>query len=274
MTKLALYKAMIPLMYLQIISFAVQAQSIIEVSESLKQNGKRYEVKGKGIGANMIFQFGGFAMTTVQDETANRSRKKKAFNPLKEVNVEKTSSFTMVSQEGAIASIKVGLTIYRKQRNNKSLVFNDEEKGSFNIENDPDILETSYHYTANILTNLDTGYWEVVFIEKVGQEVLGGKVFNGWLTNGDRTVQIAPVAKYEPSNKSSLMQLQLMVNNYFPGFELREKGEALAAVQTAAEKYKGYVWLADDLNPRDELLLAAVSTTILRESKRRQRAGD
>jgi hypothetical protein len=242
----------------------IQAQQVIRISEELLTDGERFQIKTKS-GIGYRFKFDIYEVTKYKQGPTKTVTKSPLFSNFEEAKSDSKSSFHFVSTQGDSSVVNINKNMVYRGFDNEFYLSLSNNTSSFSWGfGSQEVFESSNNYNALISTTSDSSLWRLILTEKYGTQVEGVKGFSGWLTDGERRVEILPVFDYQ---KKMSLALELLVGEDvgLKGYEFRENAKAIGAVQLGPFPKKMYAWFAGDLDSNTKFLLAASYSALLAE---------
>lgn len=228
----------------------------IAISEYLSSNSDMMKVKmgTQWMGRIWNIKFGDYAVVRKSKMSAKTTKQKSNF--LRTKSEYKTGyKFSFILTNKLVDSAFVD-ALYSE---------NVEEVHSFELFRDfylgrDEVLKDSISFTARIsLSSNRNDNWSLSLLMTSGTEI--ELKHEGVLTNGARIIWIDPVTSIRDRNDKQMLPAL--------GYEFRENGKAICAVQYLGSGAFGYnknrVWLDSRLKQEMKLILAASMTAILQE---------
>lgn len=239
----------------------VEAQHLIKISEELFDTGERIQIKSKsGIGFRFFFDI--YEMSKYKQGPTETISKSPLFSAFEDSKSEAKSSFFFVSSDGHSSVVNINKNMVYRGYDDQFILSLSLKNGAFSWGfGSEEVFESSNNYNAIISTTFDSTLWSLILIEKYGTEVEGAKGFSGWVSNGDRFVEILPIFAYQ-NKKGQVQKISFLEDWMVKGFEFRENNKAIGAVQLGPFP-EFFAWFAQDLDPGARFLLAASYSAIL-----------
>jgi len=237
------------------LSVSFYAQKTIVLSDSLAANSDRLPVKmgTQWFGKIWKFKFGEYVVASSKMGWTNTSTKGNLFNTKTKSKTTQKFSFTLAGPGTDIANVNAASNIESSEVHSLELFTN------LTIGTDV-TLNQSNNFSAYIRINGDTteGWALLMHVVLEFDKVTKAESL---LTNGTRKIYLYNVTsndKGEDDRKYPAM-----------GYELRENGKAVAAVQFYGGGLMGtnknIIWLSKDADPAFRLVLAAALTAVLQD---------
>ena len=248
-------KKSIVLICLLILSVSIYAQKTIVLSDSLAANSDRLPVKmgTQWFGKIWKFKFGDYEVASSKMGWANTSSKGNLFNTKTKSKTTQKFSFTLAGPGTDNTHVNAASNIESSEVHSLELFTN------FTIGTDVTLKESN-NFSAYIRNNNDTNDTWALLMHVVLEFDQVTKA-ESLLTNGTRKIYLHNVTsndKGEDDRKYPAM-----------GYELRENGKAIAAVQFYGGGMMGtnknIIWLSKDADPAFRLMLAAALTAVLQD---------
>ena len=231
------------------------AQKTIVLSDSLAANSDRLPVKmgTQWFGKIWKFKFGEYEVASSKMGWTTTSSKGNLFNTKTKSKTTQKFSFTLSGPGSDNAHVNAASNIESSEVHSLELFSN------FTIGTDVTLKENN-NFSAYIRNNNDTTDTWALLMHVVLEFDQVTKA-ESLLTNGTRKIYLHNVTsndKGEDDRKYPAM-----------GYELRENGRAVAAVQFfgggALGTNKNIIWLSKDIDPAFKLMLAAALTAVLQD---------
>ena len=238
-----------------LLTLSLYAQKTIVLSDSLAANSDRLPVKmgTQWFGKIWKFKFGDYEVASSKMGWTNTSSKGNLFNTKTKSKTTQKFSFTLAGPGADNANVNAASNIESSEVHSFELFTN------FTIGTDA-TLKQKNNFSAYIRINNDTTEgWALLM--HVTLELDKVTKAESLLTNGTRKIYLYTVTsndKGEDDRKYPAM-----------GYELREDGKAVAAVQFFGGGLMGtnknIIWLSKDADPAFRLMLAAALTAVLQD---------
>ncbi len=253
---------LLPTVFLFFISSQGFGQGLMAVSDNLLSNGTAYPVTWKGISTFPKFQFHTFRVVSGKTGWTKSKYNSKLFSRLETINSTQNGSYDVVSQAGDSAVVNFSRNFDYRGLQEKGFVI-EGPHGELTIGSDQEILSTNDNYVALIETSPTESVWRLVVTQKNGTE--NEPTFYGWLTDGNRKIDIMAVYNYEKPGKKNMVDLMMGGDTWHKGFELFENGKSIGAVQLGPNKKQLVIWLSDEIDSFTEFLVATASIGLLKD---------
>lgn len=240
-------------------STSVQAQRLMAVSDNLLKNGTAYPVTWKGMSTFPKFRFHTFQVVEGKTGFTKTKYNSKLFDRLETSKSDHNGSFLILSLAGDSAMVNFSRNLDYRGLTSGGIVIGGIQFGG----GDEEVLESKDNYAALIETKPTETAWKLVVTKNYGTEV--GSNFFGWLTDGNRRIDIKAVFDYQEPGKKGAMELMMGSEFWHKGFEFFEDARSIGAVQLGPNKKQFVIWLANDLDPFIELVLASSCIGLLRD---------
>jgi hypothetical protein len=239
----------------------VEAQLILNISDELLATGEQIQIKSKsGFGFRFIFDI--YEMSKYNQGPTESISKSPRASAFEETYSEAKSSFYFMSSQGHSSVINIYKnTVHRGYDDQFHLSLHTKFGSISKVFGSEEVFENTNKYNAIISITSESTLWSLILIEQYGTEVEGAKGFSGWLTNGDRFVEILPIFTYQ--NKKGQIKQELDLEDWMvKGFEFREDNKAIGAVQLGPFP-RFFAWFAQDLDAGTRFMLAASYSALL-----------
>jgi hypothetical protein len=243
-------------------STSVQAQRLMAVSDNLLKNGTAYPVTWKGLSTFPKFQFHTYQVISGKTGWTKSKYNSKLFSRLETASSKYNGSYIMTSQAGDSTIVNFSRNLDYKGLESRGIVI-EGPRGSLTLGSDAEVLESTDNYVALMETGPIPSVWRLVVTQSFGSQA--GPSFFGWLTDGDRRIDIKSVYDYQEPGKKGAMELMMGSEFWHKGFEFFEDARSIGAVQLGPNKKQFVIWLANDLDPLTELVVASSCIGLLRD---------
>jgi hypothetical protein len=243
-------------------STSVQAQRLMAVSDNLLKNGTAYPVTWKGLSSFPKFQFHTYQVISGKTGWTKSKYNSKLFSRLETASSNYNGSYIMVSLAGDSTVVNFSRNLDYRGLESQGIVI-EGPRGSLALGSEAEVLESKDNYVALMETGPTPSVWRLVVTQSFGSQT--GLSFFGWLTDGDRRIDIKSVFDYQDAGKKGAMDLMMGGENWHKGFEFFEDARSIGAVQLGPNKKQFVVWLSNDLDSMTELVLAASCIGLLRD---------
>ncbi len=233
----------------------------IEISNSLKDRADILPVKMGVISMGVYkFKFGNYSVSESKMGWNVATQKGKMFNRKTESSSKQKFFFELNGPTDDVAHVNVVNTIETEALREWVLFSYTTDNFQFRIDEEAELLLEANSFSAVMTINSDTtDIWSLIMTTFKGSKVDEQYKSIALLTNGLRKIQLVPITSNEDGNDKR------KIPGY--GYELREDGQGLAALQFygggAWGANKNIIWLSRDVEPKMKLLLAATLTAVL-----------
>ena len=238
------------------------AQKLMAVSENLLHDGHKYEVKYKGISTFPKYHFHHYNVASGKTGWMKSKYKSGFFSRMEEASSEYKGSYIFVSSKGDSAWVNFNRNADYKGLQSRGIVI-ETPAIDFGIGSAAEVLESKDNYTAVIETNGSENTWRLIVAQKAGSKIQSS--FFGWLTDGDRRIDIKAVFDYQVPGKKGAVDLMMGGLIWHKGFEFFEDARSIGAVQLGPSNKQMVIWLANDIDPFTEFIVSASSVGLLRD---------
>ena len=240
------------------------SQKFMLISDELLQNSDRFSVELKGGGSMFKFQFGSYKVVSSKGGWTKSKYNSKLFSAYETATSDRAISFVFVSAVGDSAIVNLNRNMKYEGFNDPGFTFNGKNS-SLTIGGYQEILESSDNLFGIIESNLGDSVWNLVVTEKFGSRIGGQSPLVGWLTDGQRKIDIYPVFQYQSPGKKNLIDLMLGSEIWLKGFEFFEKGTPLGAVQVGPMKKLFIVWFSKNNDPTTNFVMGSSFAALMHE---------
>ena len=235
------------------VSFNINAQKDIIISDTLSANSERLPVKMgvQWMGKMWKFRFGDYAVVSSKMGWTTSSSKSNLFNTKTETKSREKFSFIMTgrSNDSAVVNAANNLEIQSMQ---------EIEILPHIYSGNNEVLKQARNFSAFITINNDSAYTWALLMNVIRTSV-NENSYNAFITDGERKIVITPATSNKNGTDSRKMPAL--------GYEFYENGTSIGAVQYYGGGMlgmnKNIVWIGKNLDDKTKLLLAAASTAIL-----------
>lgn len=238
-----------------------QKEKTIVISDSLNAHADKLIVKMFGVGVGVSkFKFGDYSIVKTKAGWGTSTEKSKIFNRKTETSSKQKAYFELVGPTADVAHVNTVHEIDSKALREWTWLSYSTQNSKFSIDEESELLFEENTYSAFIAINNDTSdVWSLVMITFSGSQVDPSSKPVALLSNGLRKIYLVPVTSNDRGDDKRLLPAF--------GYELRENGQALAALQFygggAWGGNKSIFWLPQDDEPKMKLLLAAALSAVL-----------
>jgi len=230
-----------------------QAQKHMSISDDLYENSDRFDV-GRRIGWVMSrYHYNSFEVFQAKQGTGmgiqGGSTESNWFGRSKK-KANSRFSFGFASHRGDTALVHLNMT------------YEDRLRSSF-FGRLKEVQVRSYNLSGLIETNDQNSIWNLTISQEYGTN-MGENSYFGWLTNGDRRIEIVPVFNYQNPGRKSLTDIMVGSEIWFKGFEFVENNRAIGAVQ-AAPMNSMSVWFSKQNDPMTDFVIGSTFAALLHE---------
>lgn len=243
--------------YMICLPFYALAQKNIVISDSLKANADKMNVKMGTQWAGKIwkFRFGDYAVVSSKMGWTKTTSKANLFNTRTESKTTQKFSFVLTGATTDTARVNAAVNIKVKELKEFEVLPN------FFLGSN-ELLKETNNFTAFITINGDTtDTWALLMNLMAGTETEGNYKNEALLTNGIRKIFLVTVT----SNKNGDDKHAIPAF----GYELMENGLALGALQFYGGGMlglnKNIIWIHRSLETKMKLILAAGMTAVLQK---------
>ncbi|WP_373493207.1 hypothetical protein [Aquiflexum sp.] len=241
-----------------------QAQKLMFISDELHENADRFEVGMKGGTGRIRYHYNSFKVTKVKVGWTKSKYRSKLFSPLETASSERKLSYEFISHKGDTAWVNLNRNMNYEGINREGLTFFGRNT-SINIGGYQEVLENSDNLFGVIETNSDDVVWSFIVSEKYGTIVGDRPIFVGWLTNGDRKIDILPVFDYQNPGKKNLVDMMFGTEIWLKGFEFVENAKSLGAVQIGPMRKMFIVWFSKKNDPMTDFVMGSTFAALMWE---------
>lgn len=241
-----------------------EAQKLMFISDELHGNADRFEVGIKGGKGIPKYYFSSFKVTDSKAGWKKSKYNSKLFSPMETASSERKLSFEFVSDKGDTAWVNLNRNMNYEGINKEGITFFGRN-ASINFGSYQEVLENSDNLFGVIETNAEEQVWSFIISEKYGSRVGDKPVFVGWLSNGDRMIDIIPVFEYQNPGKKSMVDMMLGSEIWLKGFEFVENGRSLGAVQVGPMKKMFVVWFSKKNDPMTDFVIGSTFAALMPE---------
>lgn len=241
-----------------------EAQKLMFISDELHENADKFEVGMKGGVGILKYYFGSYKVTKTKTGWTKSKYNSKLFSPLETASSERKLSFEFVSDKGDTAWVNLNRNMNYEGINKEGITFFGRNS-SINFGGYQEVLENSDNLLGVIETNAEEPAWSFIVSEKYGSRVGEKPVFVGWLSNGDRMIDILPVFEYQNPGKKSMVDMMMGSEIWLKGFEFVENGRSLGAVQVGPMKKMFIVWLSKKNDPMTDFVIGSTFAALMPE---------
>lgn len=242
----------------------VLAQKLMYISEELHENAEKFEVGMKGGGGMFKYHFKSYKVTQSKAGWTKSKYSSKLFSPMETASSERKLSFEFVSDRGDTAWVNLNRNMNYEGINKEGItIFS--SNAAINFGSYQEILENSDNLLGVIETNVEEQVWSFIISEKYGSRVGDKPVFVGWLSNGDRMIDILPVFEYQNPGKKNMVDMMVGSEKWLKGFEFKEKGSSLGAVQVGPMKKMFVVWFSKKNDPMTDFVIGSAFAALMTE---------
>jgi hypothetical protein len=245
-------------------SSATHAQKLMAVSEGLSQNGDRFEVELKGGGTMFKYQYSSFRVASAKGGWTKNKYNSKLFSAYETATSEKKLSFIFVSDLGDSAIVNLNRNMKYEGFDDPGFTFG-SENATFTIGGYQEVLENSDNLFGIIETNMADSIWNFVISSKSGTKIEENESLKGWLTNGNRKIDILPVFHYGQPGKKNMVDMMLGSEIWLKGFEFIENGNSVGAVQIGPIKNLFVVWFSKLNDPMTNFVIGSSFAALMHE---------
>ncbi|GAB3220195.1 hypothetical protein J0A67_05510 [Algoriphagus aestuariicola] len=253
---------LLPIIYLFFISSFGFAQGLMAVSDNLLSHGTAYPVTWKGMSTFPKFQFHTFQVVSGKTGWTKSKYNSKLFSRLETINTSQNGSYVIASQAGDSAVVNFTRNFDYQGLEARGFVI-EGPHGNWTIGSEQEVLDTDDNYVALIETSPTESVWRLVVTQKNGAE--NDADFYGWMTDGNRRIDIKAVYNYQKPGKKSMVDLMMGGDAWHKGFELFENAKSIGAVQLGPNKKQLVIWLSDEIDSFTEFLVAAATVGLLND---------
>jgi len=202
-----------------------RSQNLMSVSEELLQNSERFEVSVKGGGVMLKYQYNSYRLVSAKGGwMKSKYNSQGGYETSKS---EKKISFEFVSDNGDSALVNLNRTTNYEGIDKSGFTFFGKNS-TLTLGGYQEVSENSDNLFGIIETNMADSIWNFIVSEKLGTNVDGHSVFVGWLTDGNRRIDIVPVFRYQnPKKKRSTLDVLLGTESSLRGFEFMENASSM-----------------------------------------------
>lgn len=243
-------------------SLQASGQKLMAVSEELHQNGEKFDVVTKGGGRIVKYHFSSFRVTSAKGGWIKGKSSSGLFSAYETASSEKKLSFEFVSDKGDTAIVYLNRNTNYEGINKKGLTIYGENS-TLNLGGYQEILENSDNLFGIIETNLADSTWNFAVSEKFGSRHGGQTALVGWLTDGQRKIDIYPVYHYQNPGKKSAIDLMVGSQIWLKGFEFIENGSPVGAVQVGPFKF--VAWFSKKNDPTTNFVIGSSFAALMHE---------
>lgn len=122
----------------------------------------------------------------------------------------------------------------------------------------------SYNLSGLIETNDQNSAWKLTISQEFGTDMGGKSTYLGWLTDGEKRIEIVPVFNYRNPGRKNLTDIMVGSEIWFKGFEFVENNRSIGAVQ-AAPMNSMSVWFSMENDPMTDFVIGATFAALLHE---------
>ncbi|MCL6260516.1 hypothetical protein M3O96_15545 [Aquiflexum sp. TKW24L] len=259
-SKLLLVCLPVTLLFFQ--SMVTHAQKIMSISEELHQNGEKFEVVTKGGGRIVKYHFNSYRVTSAKGGWVKGKSSSGLFSAYETASSEKKLSFEFVSDQGDTAVVYLNRNMNYEGINKSGLTFFGNNS-TLTIGGYQEILENSDNLFGIIETNMADSTWNFAVSENFGSRHGGQTALVGWLTDGQRRIDIYPVYHYQNPGKKSAIDLMVGSQIWLKGFEFIENGSPIGAVQVGP--YKFVAWFSKKNDPMTNFVIGSSFAALMHE---------
>lgn len=239
-------------------------QKLMYISEELQENAGRFEVGMKGGGGMIKYHYNSFKVTKSKAGWTKSKYRSKLFSPLETASSERKLSFEFVSDRGDTALVNLNRNMNYEGINREGLtLFGRNSAITFGAYQE--VLENSDNLFGVIETNSEDPVWSFIVSEKYGSSVGERPIFVGWLSNGDRRIDILPVFDYQKPGKKNVVDMMLGSEIWLKGFEFVENNRSLGAVQVGPMRKMFIVWFSKKNDPMTDFVIGSTFAALMRE---------
>ncbi|WP_373521999.1 hypothetical protein [Aquiflexum sp.] len=241
-----------------------QAQKLMFISDDLQENGERFEVGMKGGGGMIKYHYKSFKVTKSKAGWTKSKYRSKLFSPLETASSERKLSFEFVSDKGDTAWVNLNRNMNYEGINKEGITFFGRNS-SITLGSYQEVLENSDNLFGVIETNSQDSVWNFIISEKYGTKIGDRPIFVGWLSNGERRIDILPVFDYQNPGKKNVVDLMLGSEFWLKGFEFVENARSLGAVQVGPMRKMFIVWFSKKNDPMTDFVIGSTFSALMGE---------
>ena len=237
-------------------------QRPMAVSENLLSNGSAYPVTWKGLSSFPKFQFHNYQVVEGKTGWMKSKYNSRLFSRLETASSKYQGSYLIASQAGDSSIVNFSRNLDFKGLESTGIVLGGDN-WVWTIGAPAEVLSSTDNYVALIETTSSDSSWRLIVTQELDKQF--GVIFFGWLTNGNRRIDIKPVFNFQEGKKKGFIELMAIEENMLKGFEFFEDARSIGAVQLGPNKKQFVVWLSNDLDSKTELLVATSCIGLLRD---------
>jgi len=263
-----------PLKRLLIVSFVIgvlvfdvtktQAQKLMFISDELQENADKFEVGMKGGGGMIKYYYNSFKVTKSKAGWTKSKYNSKLFSPLETASSERKLSYEFVSDKGDSAWVNLNRNMNYEGINKEGITLF-SRNASINFGGYQEVLENSDNLFGVIETNSEELVWNFIISEKSGTKIGDRPIFVGWLSNGERRIEIFPVFDYQNPGKKSAVDMMMGSEIWLKGFEFVENARSIGAVQVGPMKNMYIVWFSRKNDPMTDFVIGSTFAALMTE---------
>jgi hypothetical protein len=250
--------------FLVCIPSKTHGQKLMYISDELHQNAERFEVGMKGGGGMIKYHYNSFRVTKSKAGWTKSKYNSKLFSSLETASSERKLSFEFVSDRGDTAWVNLNRNMNYEGINREGITFFGRNS-SINFGGYQEVLENSDNLFGVIETNSGESVWSFIISEKSGTRIGDRPIFVGWLSNGERRIDILPVFDYQNPGKKNAVDLMLGSEIWLKGFEFVENSRSLGAVQVGPTKKMFVVWFSKKNDPMTNFVIGSTFASLMTE---------
>ncbi|MCH6235339.1 hypothetical protein [Cognataquiflexum rubidum] len=243
-------------------SLLASGQKLMAVSEELHQNGEKFDVVTKGGGRIVKYHFNSYRVTSAKGGWIKGKSSSGLFSAYETASSEKKLSFEFVSDNGDTAIVYLNRNMNYEGINKSGLTFYGKNS-TLTIGGYQEILENSDNLFGIIETNVADSTWNFAVSEKFGSRHGGQTALVGWLTDGQRKIDIYPVYHYQNPGKKSAIDLMVGSQIWLKGFEFIENRSPVGAVQVGPFKF--VAWFSKKNDPTTNFVIGSSFAALMHE---------
>jgi hypothetical protein len=247
-----------------VIPSKILGQKMMLISDELHANAEKFQVGTKGGPGKLKYHYGPYRVTKAKVGWAKRKYKSKLFSPLEKASSERNLSFEFVSDIGDTARVNLSRIIDYEGIYDVGVTFFSEDS-SITSDMYEEVLENSDNLFGEIETNSRNPAWIFVVRIKYGIIVGDQAIFAGWMSDGERKIDILPVFHYQNPGEKNTADILFDSEIWHKGFEFVENGLPIGAVQIGPWKKMSVVWFSKKNDPMTNFIIGSTYAALLRE---------
>ena len=231
-----------------------QAQKHMSISDDLYENSDRFDVGRRSGWVMPRYHFRSFEVFRIKQGTAvgmgGSSTESNWFGRSK-IKSRYSHAFGFASERGDTALVHL------------VMAYEDRLRVSF-FGRIKEVKVRSYNLSGVIETNDQNSEWKLTISQEFGTDMGDKSTYLGYLTNGERRIDIVPVFNYQNPGKKTLTDIMVGSEIWFKGFEFVENNRAIGAVQ-AAPMNSMSVWFSKQNDPMTDFVIGSTFAALLHE---------